>query len=1039
MADSVIVENSKVSLCYDLSSNGYNATQLNETNRPTFFSTVSDINNMPSMNFDGINDALNGTVIPDINQSSLSVFIIARNNPLPPTGSPGGLISFGNYGAGLELMRQSAGAFGYYQNGSNFNSSNNEDCSPDGTPFRLFYVTKQLNNESKIYVNTVLRNSSTLTNITNTFTNSAYKVGYFSLSPNYWNGSIAEIIIYNNLLDNTARQLVYNYLRYKYAPPVNLSYDIRIPYGWCDTAITTAYKPWFTNYAWSTGETDSIIHVSRPGIYSVTVTDIFGFTSSDDIHVFFPEIYEIGDTMVCYGNQIVWDTEVSDGNVGDYTYEWYQSTEISPSLLITDPGQYAAIVTDSLGCKYFTDTINFSFDLYEFTASIGPQDTALCSGNRLLLVQNADETATYLWSTGSTNPEIVLATTGEYSVSVTSDRGCSAVDTINVTINGQAPFPAFSSVGHCAENEISFSDESTSGDGNINSWTWFIDGEFISSTQNLDYTFLDPGTYNVNLAITTDNDCGDFIVNPITVYPLPNVDFSPDYFCQNTDIVFNSTSNISQGDVVYNFWDFGDNTFIGPNAIHNFAEDGNQTVKLICSSDQSCTDSLTREIFVKSAEKPWFYAENTCIGDSVYFINTTAQNPVNPGRTWLWNFDDGNTADESNPVHVYNSGGNFSPNLTINYQNGCQVSNTIPIQIYPKAEVELIGLDACLSAIYSPEINSITPIGDIAAYHWQIGTPQLLESELQSPNFVLNELGSYPISLEVSTNFACKSLVDSILTVHENPVSAFSSSRLWGAVPLWVDFVNESDSADYYYWDFGDGIITEEFSPYHIFEDSGSFDVRLISYSAVGCSDTSYSNVKVVIPVMDIILYNLRTEIVNNYLKTSVYVINNGTLPAYDLELILNLGNGKIYRETIALLESSAVLDYTFNVEAYIADANNPEVLCVEAIVPPFEIYEDINPANNVLCNTDVNNLRVFQPFPNPASTIVYCEYIVKETSTVTTSLINSMGEVVYKNVNDSFAGYKKLSIDVSGFAQGIYFIQVRTDEETMSFKVAVE
>jgi hypothetical protein len=167
----------------------------------------------------------------------------------------------------------------------------------------------------------------------------------------FLNGDVAEIIYFDTVLNNNERIQIENYIHDKYFPPLNLGYDIRIPYGFCDTTISTAYKPWFTSYLWSTGETDSIITVNKTGIYSCTVTDIFGYTSTDNIRVYYPQVNDFADTTVCFGESVIWDTEIA----GNYNYAWYGSTE-----LIINRNCNCGIMLyslDSRGCSYKTDTI----------------------------------------------------------------------------------------------------------------------------------------------------------------------------------------------------------------------------------------------------------------------------------------------------------------------------------------------------------------------------------------------------------------------------------------------------------------------------------------------------------------------------------------------------------------------------------------------------------------------------------------------------------------------------------------------------------
>jgi PKD repeat protein len=847
------------------------------------------------------------------------------------------------------------------------------------------------NSNSYFYDNGILK-----ANTTSAGTNSmdGFTLGStFATDQRFLNGNIAEIIFYDTVLSDTDRQMVERYLHDKYFPPVNLGYDIRVPYGFCDTAITTAYKPWFTSYFWSTGETDSIIHVNRPGVYSVTVTDIFGFESSDDIRVFYPEVNDFADTIVCFGGAVVWDLELA----GAYTYEWYGSSETSRSINITTEGLYAAIITDTIGtgCKYFTDTISFSFDNYEFTASVGPADTALCAGNRLMLVANAGETVSYVWNTGSTSPEIVLNTSGTYSVSVTNWRGCEATDAIDVTINGTVPVPLFSSDGHCAQNPVYFTDLSTSTDGTINSWTWSINGNIFSTSKtpysllatyrparlcrpnfpqeeinpnllrqqnatarlyrvvptengretessgnipsphqhsetessgnipsphqhnvtalfpageinpnllrqqnatarfpegeiNLNllrkhndtarlYRVVPPensretessgnipyphqhnetessgisraANYEVKLVISTSAGCSDFIINPLPIYPLPTISFTPDYFCQYAPVEFTSTSQVAGGTISENIWDFNGTQQSGTNANHTFTQSGNNPITLTSTSDVGCLDSLVTEVYVKNASLPVFSTENACEGSEIYFVNNTEVLVHNLPLEWNWDFGDGSTGSGSDPAHIYENAGIYDVAVSVVWQNRCVVPATAQVEVYHNPSLSLQAEDECINVPFSIEKTVASLSGNVVNYDWTFGSENPQISANENPQFSSSVPGEYPLNLNIETEYGCVASAVDTVVVHENPHALFTASRIWGAVPMEVEFTNNSEGASTYLWSFGDtGTATDE-DPVYIFTGEGEFDVVLQSYSQFGCVDDTLIRIKTVIP-----------------------------------------------------------------------------------------------------------------------------------------------------------------------------------------------
>ena len=100
------------------------------------------------------------------------------------------------------------------------------------------------------------------------------------------NGSIMENIAYSDPLSEDDQVLIENYLRYKYAPPVNLGQDRDVLYGFCETSISPTSN--YENYLWSDGSSNDSLIVTESGEYWVECTDLFGYVSRDTIIVNYP-------------------------------------------------------------------------------------------------------------------------------------------------------------------------------------------------------------------------------------------------------------------------------------------------------------------------------------------------------------------------------------------------------------------------------------------------------------------------------------------------------------------------------------------------------------------------------------------------------------------------------------------------------------------------------------------------------------------------------------------------------------------------------
>ena len=184
-ADTAVVDSAGfVKEWRDISGNENHAVQNTINRRPQVIRNQNSF-----IFFDGENDAMTGTIIDDLYESSFSIFIVARNNAVS---NARGVFSFGNYnGSGFGLIKMSAGSLGYYHKSKSFNSGNSNDCSPNGTPFRILSTTKDFNVKSTLYVNSDNRRESQNAEIISSFINTNYTIGYYAGVANYWDGDIA--------------------------------------------------------------------------------------------------------------------------------------------------------------------------------------------------------------------------------------------------------------------------------------------------------------------------------------------------------------------------------------------------------------------------------------------------------------------------------------------------------------------------------------------------------------------------------------------------------------------------------------------------------------------------------------------------------------------------------------------------------------------------------------------------------------------------------------------------------------------------------
>lgn len=307
-------------------------------------------------------------------------------------------------------------------------------------------------------------------------------------------------------------------------PVVNLGPDQTI----CQTPLVlTAGNPGAT-YSWSTGATSSSINVTNSGTYIVSVTNSAGCIDVDTIQVTVtngPNVNVGPSQVLCNGQTVTLNAGVSG-----MQYAWSNGST-NQSITVSAPGTYVVVVTDpNTGCQ---NTGTVAVTSSNLTVNLGP-DQPLCSGVNAVLDAGSGASS-YSWSTGATTQTISVNTPGTYSVTVSDNLGCTAVDQIVLAapsgitagFNSPTSAPLFQTV--------QFTDNST---GGAISWFWDFGDGTNSSLQNPTHQFAAMGVTTVCLTVS-DGTCShttcqnltiqapiaiedELFSQGVTVYPNPN-------------------------------------------------------------------------------------------------------------------------------------------------------------------------------------------------------------------------------------------------------------------------------------------------------------------------------------------------------------------------------------------------------------------------------------------------------------------------------------------------------------------------------------
>ncbi|WP_293787009.1 PKD domain-containing protein [uncultured Pedobacter sp.] len=217
------------------------------------------------------------------------------------------------------------------------------------------------------------------------------------------------------------------------------------------------------------------------------------------------------------------------------------------------------------------------------------------------------------------------------------------------------------------------------------------------------------------------------------------------------------------------------NTFTRPNDINtyytykypdqlNYPNPGDYQFKVIATkpSADNCgnIEELIIDFSVDNQPTAAFeFPATGCQSVGIPFTDKSQSNSNSRSITqWLWDFGDGKTSTEQNPVHVYDRPGTFNVVLMATTDSKCsQTSAAFPILINPKPLSDFDVKSLCVGKpIILTEKSTIENPGSIVKWTWDFGDGSTPSTE-QHPIHQYNATGSYMITLITESDKGCVS------------------------------------------------------------------------------------------------------------------------------------------------------------------------------------------------------------------------------------------------------------------------------------------
>jgi PKD repeat protein len=453
---------------------------------------------------------------------------------------------------------------------------------------------------------------------------------------------------------------------------------------------------------------------SQPGIYAVKlkVTDSDNCTDSlyreVTVHALpvpaFSIISTPCDSVIHFrdstsaggGTILSWEWTFGDGSPALIIPGSVGSGDTSHIYLIQNTYPVVLKVTNSFGCY---DTIMKIAELYPcIFASFTHNDTLMCARYNIAFSDSSlpvNIINQWHWIFGDGNDTTythhsavihhTFADPGVYNVrliihATVPGSGRTFVDTsLQSLVIHPTPLSYFSNLSVCKKQFTVFRDTSNTFGTAINSWEWIFGESYSGSNdtshlKNPTHKYDSAGTYTVRMVVMNRFGCKDSIIKPTRVFEIPTAIFDHSLACSGNPTYFTDKSLIGDTANIVNWlWNFGEatskkDTSLLQDPVHQYKSDGDYLVRLIIKDQHGCYDTVDSTLKVQVTPVSSFtYTDNiNNMTGKLQFSNKSSG-----ADTYFWDFGNGQTSTDENPIVTYANDGSYLIMLISENQYNC--------------------------------------------------------------------------------------------------------------------------------------------------------------------------------------------------------------------------------------------------------------------------------------------------------------------------------------------------------------------------------
>ncbi len=560
------------------------------------------------------------------------------------------------------------------------------------------------------------------------------------------------------------------------------------------------------NYDWDINN-DNIIDYTvpnfshtyaQPGNYTaclvVTSTDGCKDTVCKTVVVNPMPVADFNTPFACHGVPVTFNntSTILSGQIASYFWnlgDGNTSNQQFPVHTYANPGLYTVTLTATSDSGCVNQVIK-TIQVYALpSANFYAKNACLYDAVNFFDMTTVQNSVIQTWSwdfaggapnSSTQHPLVQFNAPGTFPVTlvVVSLQGCTDTITKNIVIN-PAPVVDFTVGNNCQFDQNTFNNLSSIVTGSITSYTWdFGDGN-TSNQQNPNHTYQQAGTFNVVLTAVSDSGCVASLSKVLTIWPVPEANFSLNNTCENDTVVITDLSGIVTGNIVGWTWSFGDGS---PNLNqqhpkHIYAGPGPYGVTLTLTSDFGCITSVTKQVEIFPAPIVSFTHPGPMEGCAPMCVQVLDKSTVNPMYNsevteYIWEFGDAGMSTQKDPLHCFQNRGLteeiFGIKLTAITNLGCK--NTYEEQnlftVWPQPTA-MFDFDPKHSTLLNPQFNFVNQSKGETKFMWNLGDGTI-DTLRNNISHTYEDTGTYQVVLSVENAWGCTDQI--MYTVYVRPV-----------------------------------------------------------------------------------------------------------------------------------------------------------------------------------------------------------------------------------------------------------------------------